>query len=299
MAGKKTITVFGATGAQGGSVVKALLQDKSFAVRAVTRDVTKPAAQELKKAGAEVVCADLDDETSVKAALKGAYGAFVVTNFWEHMDKDKEIKQGKQIADLCKQLELQHVVYSGLENVYKLTGGKLEVPHFDSKGVVEEYIRQIKVPMTSVRLAFYFENFLTLCKPQKSQDGKTYQLVIPMGDIPMDGISVMDFGPIVCSILKNPSEYTGKDIGLSADKLTIKQYAEIMSEVTGKTIVDSKITPEAYVKLNFPIVQEMYSMFLFYQMRPGRNVELTRKLNRNVKTFKQFMEANKEAFKDL
>lgn len=84
--------------------------------------------------------------------------------------------QGKQIADHCKQLELQHVVYSGLENVYKLTGGKLEVPHFDSKGVVEEYIRQIKVPMTSVRLAFYFENFLTLCKPQKSQDGKTYQL---------------------------------------------------------------------------------------------------------------------------
>ncbi|XP_073492329.1 nmrA-like family domain-containing protein 1 [Aquarana catesbeiana] len=299
MAGKKTITVFGATGAQGGSVVKALLQDKSFAVRAVTRDVTKPAAQELKKAGAEVVCADLDDETSVKAALKGAYGAFVVTNFWEHMDKDKEIKQGKQIADHCKQLELQHVVYSGLENVYKLTGGKLEVPHFDSKGVVEEYIRQIKVPMTSVRLAFYFENFLTLCKPQKSQDGKTYQLVIPMGDIPMDGISVKDLGPIVCNILKNPSEYTGKDIGLSADKLTIKQYAEIMSEVTGKTIVDSKITPEAYVKLNFPVVQEMTSMFLFYHMRPDRNVELTHKLNCNVKTFKQFMEENKEAFKDL
>ncbi|XP_040212207.1 nmrA-like family domain-containing protein 1 [Rana temporaria] len=299
MACKKTITVFGATGAQGGSVVKALLQDKSFAVRAVTRDVTKPAAQKLKEAGAEVVSADLDNETSVKAALKGTYGAFVVTNFWEHMDKDKEVKQGKQIADLCKQLELKHVIYSGLENVQKLTGGKLEVPHFDSKGLVEEYFRQIKVPMTSVRLAFYFENFLTLCRPQKCQDGKTYQLVIPMGDIPMDGISVTDLGPIVCSVLKNPSEYAGKDIGLSADKLTIRQYAEIMSEVTGKTIVDSKITPEAYIKLDLPVVQEMNSMFLFYHMRPDRNVALTRKLNPNVKTFKQFMEANKEAFKDL
>ncbi|XP_077306161.1 nmrA-like family domain-containing protein 1 [Lithobates pipiens] len=299
MAGKKTITVFGATGAQGGSVVKALLQDNLFSVRAVTRDVTKPTARKLKEAGAEVVCADLDDETSVKHALKGAYGAFVVTNFWEHMDKDKEIKQGKQIADHCKQLGLQHVVYSGLENVHKLTGGQLEVLHFDSKGIVEEYSRQIKVPMTSVRLAFYFENLLTLCKPQKCQDGKTYQLVIPMGDIPMDGISVTDLGPIVCSILKNPCEYTGKDIGLSADKLTIKQYAEIMSEVTGKTIVDSKITPEAYAKLNFPGVQEMTSMFLFYHMRPDRNVELTRKLNPDVQTFKKFMEANKEAFKDL
>ncbi|PIO26682.1 hypothetical protein AB205_0048410 [Aquarana catesbeiana] len=171
--------------------------------------------------------------------------------------------QGKQIADHCKQLELQHVVYSGLENVYKLTGGKLEVPHFDSKGVVEEYIRQIKVPMTSVRLAFYFENFLTLCKPQKSQDGKTYQLVIPMGDIPMDGISVKDLGPIVCNILKNPSEYTGKDIGLSADKLTIKQYAEIMSEVTGKTIVDSKVR----------LTITYRTVYLFLVMLPSSTLE--------------------------
>ncbi|CAI9533665.1 unnamed protein product [Staurois parvus] len=309
MAGKEIIVVFGATGAQGGSVVKALLQDSSFVVRAVTRDVTKPAAQKLKEAGAEVVAADLDDETSVKAALKRTDGAFVVTNFWEHMDKDKEVKQvtnnandftlGKQIADLCKQQGLQHVIYSGLENVHKLTGGKLEVLHFDSKGKVEEYFRQIKVPMTSVRLAFYFENFYTLCRPQKCQDGKTYQLVIPMGDIPMDGISVTDLGPVVCSILKSPSEYIGKDIGLSAEKLTINQYAKITSKVTGKTIVDSKITPEAYEKLSFPGAQEMASMFLFYHMRPDRNVELTRKLNPAVKTFKQFMEANKEAFKDL
>ncbi|XP_072273452.1 nmrA-like family domain-containing protein 1 [Pyxicephalus adspersus] len=299
MAGKKTITVFGATGSQGGSVVEALLQDCSFGVRAVTRDVTKPAAQKLEESGAEVVAADLDDEKSLKTALKGAYGAFVVTNFWEHLDKDKEIKQGKQIADLCKQLGLQHVVYSGLENVQKITGGKLEVLHFDGKGVVEEYFRQIKVPMTNVRLAFYFDNFLTTCRPQKCQDGKTYQLVIPMGDIPMDGICVADLGPIVHSILKNPSQYIGKDLGLSAEKLTIKQYAEIMSEVTGKTIVDSKITPEAYAKLGFPGAQEMASMFLFYHLRPDRDVELTRKLNPNLKNFKQFMESNKEAYKDL
>ncbi|KAM5152034.1 nmrA-like family domain-containing protein 1 [Mantella aurantiaca] len=299
MAGRKTIAVFGATGAQGGSVVKALLQDCAFSVRAVTRDVTKPAAQKLKEAGAEVVAADLDDETSVRGVLRGTHGAFVVTNFWEHMDKAKEVKQGKKIADLCKQQGLQHVVYSGLENVHKLSGGKLEVLHFDSKGEVEEYFRQIKVPMTSVRLAFYYENFLTMSRPQKCQDGKTYQLVIPMGDIPMDGISVTDLGPVVRSVLKNPSEYIGKDLGLSADKLNIKQYAEIMSEVTGKTIVDSKITPEAYGKLGFPGAQEMVSMFLFYHMRPDRDVDLTHKLNPDIKSFKQFMESNKESFKDL
>ncbi|PIO14023.1 hypothetical protein AB205_0014350, partial [Aquarana catesbeiana] len=207
---KKVITVFGATGAQGGSVVKALLEDGTFAVRAVTRDVKKEAALKLKEAGAEVVAADLDDEKSIEAALKGAYGAFVVTNFWEHFSKDKEIAQiqsaiqlaestswlnlflatsilqqvttdvflfkGKRIADVSKRLGLTLVVYSGLENVKKLTNGKLEVPHFDGKGVVEEYFREIGVPMTSVRLPSYYENLLTFFKPQKDKDGDGYTL---------------------------------------------------------------------------------------------------------------------------
>lgn len=77
---------------------------------------------------------------------------------------------------MCKRLGLHHVVYSGLENVNKLTGGKLEVLHFDGKGEVEEYFREISCPMTSVRLSFYYENFLTSGKPQKSKDGKSYDL---------------------------------------------------------------------------------------------------------------------------
>lgn len=86
------------------------------------------------------------------------------------------VLQGKRIADICKLQGLKHVVFSGLENVHKLTGGKLKVLHFDGKGEVEEYFRQIKVPMTSTRLAFYFENYLTSCRPKKCPDGKTYQL---------------------------------------------------------------------------------------------------------------------------
>ncbi|KAM9305393.1 uncharacterized protein PAF06_013941 [Gastrophryne carolinensis] len=297
MSGKKVITVFGATGAQGGSVVRALLKD--FSVRAVTRDVSKPGAIKLKEAGAVVVAADLDDEKSLENALKGAYGAFVVTNYWDHCNKEKEVNQGKRIVDLAKRLRLQHVVYSGLENVYKLTNGKLEVPHFDSKGMTEEYSREINVPMTSVRLSFYFQNLLSVCKPQKCPDGKTYQLVIPMGDIPMDGMSVDDLGQVVCSILKDPTQYIGKDIGLSADKITIKQYADIMSQVTGKAIKDSQISLEAYEKLGFPGAHEMANMFAFYHMRPDRDVKLTRKLNPEAQTFQQFMEANKEAYKDL
>ncbi|KAM3916755.1 nmrA-like family domain-containing protein 1 [Leptodactylus fuscus] len=296
MATKKIITVFGATGSQGGSVVSALLKDRTFAVRAVTRNTSKPAAVKLKEAGAEVVAADLDDEKSLEAALIGVYGAFVVTNFWEDFNKDKEVKQGKTIADLCKRLSLQHVVFSGLENVKKLTGGKLEVLHFDGKGLVEDYFRKISCPMTSVRLAFYYENFLTGCKPQKSKDCDSYDLVIPMCNVPMDGISVSDLGPAVLSILKNPKEYTGKNIGLSAEKLTVAQYAEIMSKVSCKVIKDAKISPEDYAKLPFPGAEEMANMFRFYIMIPDRDVPLTHKLNPETKNFQQWLEENKEAF---
>ncbi|XP_069838297.1 nmrA-like family domain-containing protein 1 [Dendropsophus ebraccatus] len=296
MAARKIITVFGATGAQGGSVANSLLMDRTFAVRAVTRDTSKPAALKLKEAGAEVVSADLDNEKSLESALSGVYGAFVVTNFWDHFSKEKEVQQGKVIVDLCKRLGLQHVVYSGLENVNKLSGGKLDVLHFDGKGKVEEYFQEKSCPMTSVRLAFYFENFLTNSKPQKSKDGKSYELVIPMCDVPMDGISVADLGPAVLSILKNPKEYIGKLIGLSAEKLTVAQYADIMSKVSCKTIKDAKIPPEVYEKLPFPGAQEMANMFKFYLMVPDRDVALTHKLNPNTKSFKQFLKENKEAF---
>ncbi|XP_068102560.1 nmrA-like family domain-containing protein 1 [Hyperolius riggenbachi] len=299
MAGKKIITVLGATGAQGGSVASALLKDCSFAVRAVTRDVSKPAAEKLRKAGAEVVAADMNDEKSLSAALNGAYGAFVVTNFFEHNSKEKEAAQGKRIADLCKKHGLKHVVFSSLENVHKLTGGKLQVQHFDGKGEAEEYFREIHVPMTSVRVAFYFENFLTVSKPHKSQDGKTYQLVIPMGNVPMDGISVADLGGVVRSIFQKPSEYIGKDIGVSAEKLTIKQYAETMSKVSGKNIVDSQITPEAYERLGFPGAEELANMFRYYQMVPHRDVKLTHKLNPDSKNFLQFAESKKKDIQDL
>ncbi|XP_073414749.1 nmrA-like family domain-containing protein 1 [Dendrobates tinctorius] len=299
MANKKVLVVFGATGAQGGSVAAALLDDGTFEVRAVTRDTSKPVAVKLKEAGAEVVSADLDNERSLEAALSGAYGAFLVTNFWEHKSKEKEITQGKLIADLSKRLALEIVVFSGLENVKKLTEGKLEVLHFDGKGEIEEYFREIGVPMTSVRLPGYYENLLTFFRPQKNKDGDGYSLAIPMGDVPLDGMSVTDLGGVVVSILKSPSDHVGKNIGLSTEKLTVAQYAAIMSKVTGKDIKDAKISLEAYEKLGFPEASEVAKMFRFLVTKPEQDVDITLKLNPKAKTFEPWMEENKEAFKDL
>ncbi|NXK27770.1 NMRL1 protein, partial [Arenaria interpres] len=284
------------TGAQGGCVARALLEDGTFKVRAVTRNPVKKEAEELKQKGAEVVKANLDDEPSLELALAGAYGAFVVTNFWEHFSKEKEIAQGKCLADLSKRLGLRHVVYSGLENVKKLTGGQLEVLHFDGKGEVEEYFQKIGVSMTSVRLPFYFENFLSTFKPQKAPQGDSYVLALPMGDTPMDGMAVEDMGPVVVSLLKSPEEYVGRMIGLSTGKLTEAEYAAVLSQQTGKTVKASKLSPEEYEKGGSPGAKEMAAMFRFYAMKPDRNVDLTMKLNPKARTFSQWVADNKAAF---
>ncbi|KAB0366894.1 hypothetical protein FD754_011050, partial [Muntiacus muntjak] len=275
--------------AQGGSVARAMLESKKYV----------PKAQVLRDLGAEVVKGDLNDKASVEAALKGAYGAFLVTNTWEHFSKEKEVCQGKLVADVAKNQGLKHVVYSGLENVKRLTNGKLEVLHFDGKGEVEEYFWSIGVPMTSVRVAAYFENFLGPLKPVKASDGDYYTLAMPMGDVPMDGISVADIGAVVCSIFNSPEEFVGKAVGLSAEALTMQQYADILSKALGKEVRDAKITPEAYEKLKFPAAKEMANMCRFYQMKPDRDIKLTHRLNPKVKSFSQFISENQAALKNL
>uniref|UniRef100_A0A452QK02 NmrA-like family domain-containing protein 1 n=1 Tax=Ursus americanus TaxID=9643 RepID=A0A452QK02_URSAM len=241
MADKKLVVVFGATGAQGGSVARTLLEDGTFRVRVVTRDPGQKAAKELRLQGAEVVQGDQDDEASMELALIGAHAAFIVTNYWENRSQEQEVKQGKLLADLAKRLGLHYVVYSGLENIKKLTAGRLAAGHFDGKGEVEEYFRDIGVPMTSVRLSCYFENLLSYFLPQKAPDGKSYLLSLPMGDVPMDGLSVTDLGPVVLSLLKMPEEYVGRNIGLSTCKHTAEEYAALLSKHTGKTVRNAKV----------------------------------------------------------
>uniref|UniRef100_A0AC11ALW1 Uncharacterized protein n=1 Tax=Ovis aries TaxID=9940 RepID=A0AC11ALW1_SHEEP len=274
----------------GGSVARAMFEGKKYVV--------------LRDLGAKVVEGDLNDKASVEAALKGAYGAFLVTNFWDHFSKEKEVcqastfvPQGKVVADVAKSQGLKHVVYSGLENVKRLTNGKLEVLHFDRKGEVEEYFWSIGVPMTSVRVAAYFENFLGPLKPVKASDGDYYTLALPMGDVPMDGISVADIGAAVCSIFNSPEEFVGKAVGLSAEVLTIQQDADVLSKSLGKEVRDAKITPEAYEKLEFPGAKEMADMGRFYQMKPDRDIKLTHRLNPKVKSFSQFISENQAALK--
>lgn len=299
MADKKLVVVFGATGAQGGSVARTLLEDGTFRVRVVTRNPEQRAAQELKLRGAEVVQGDQDDEASMELALTGAHASFIVTNYWETCSQDREVKQGKLLADLAKRLGLHYVVYSGLENIRKLTAGRLTAGHFDGKGEVEEYFRDIGVPMTSVRLPCYFENLLSFFLPQKAADGQSYLLHLPMGDVPMDGMAVSDLGPVVLSLLKKPEEYVGQNLGLSTCRHTAAEYAALLTRHTGKAVQHAKTTPEEYEKLGFPGARDLANMFRFYALKPDRNIDLTLQLNPKAQTLDQWLEQHKGDFAQL
>jgi uncharacterized protein YbjT (DUF2867 family) len=174
MVEKKVIAVTGATGAQGGGLVRAILADPSggFAARAITRKVDSDKAQALAAAGAEVVAADLDDPASLERAFAGAHGAFCVTNFWEHFSPEKELAQAGNLARAARHAGVVHVIWSTLEDSRRfipLTDdrmptlmGHYKVPHFDAKGEADALFAQAGVPTTCLRTSFYWENFIFL-----------------------------------------------------------------------------------------------------------------------------------------
>src|SRR5499425_2708935 len=118
---KKIIAVTGATGSQGGGLIRAILNDPSggFAARAITRDPKSEKARALAALGAEVVAGDVDDEASLKRAFEGAHGAYCVTFFWAHFSPEKEIAEAKNMAQAAKSASLKHVIWSTLEDTRK------------------------------------------------------------------------------------------------------------------------------------------------------------------------------------
>src|SRR5688572_30377023 len=168
MADKKIIAVTGATGAQGGGLVRAILADPNggFAVRAITRDPSGDKGKALAAAGAEVVAANLDDVESLKKAFAGVHGVYGVTNFWEHFSAEKEKEQAKNIAEAAKAAGVKHVVWSTLEDTRKfmpaddkrmpILQGKYRVPHFDAKAEADAFFQG--VPTTFLLTTFYWDN---------------------------------------------------------------------------------------------------------------------------------------------
>ena len=304
MADKRVIAVVGATGAQGGGLVRAALADGEFAVRALTRKPDSDKAQALKKAGAEVVAADLDDVESLVRALNGAYGAFFVTNYWEIFSVEKEQQQARNLADAAKRAGVKHVVWSTLEDTRKdvpLTDDRMptlmdkyKVPHFDGKGEADSYFKEAGVPTTFLRASFYWDNFVHFGSgPTRGDDGKLV-LTMPMGDKELAGVAAEDIGAVAYGIFKAGPSTIGKTIGVAGEHLTGKQMAEKMSKALGEEVTYAPVTPAQMRSFGFPGADDLGNMFQYYQdfekqLGEVRSVQRSRELHPKLLNFDQWL----------
>ncbi|MCJ1357649.1 MAG: hypothetical protein MMC33_007645 [Icmadophila ericetorum] len=256
MSDKKVLVVFGATGGQGGSVIKSILGDpktaEEFQIRAVTRDPSKPASVALKEKGCEVVAANLEDKDSLFAAIKGAYAVFAVTNFWEKMDGELEKKQGMNIADACKESEVQHLIWSSLIHVKRLTKGVLsEVHHFDAKAEVQDYITSLSIPATFFQAAFFMSNIPGgMMRPDPTTGAWTFALPIPTNKPSFPLIDTKaDTGKFVKGILLNREKVLGKEVYAGVDYYSMDEIVATFKEVypeAGKNATAKQISHEEY-----------------------------------------------------
>ncbi|HEY2352420.1 MAG TPA: NmrA/HSCARG family protein [Candidatus Acidoferrum sp.] len=312
MSDRKIIAVLGATGAQGGGLARAILNDPNggFAARVLTRDVNGAKAKDFAKQGAEVVAADVDDPESLKKAFEGAYGAFCVTFFWTHFSPDKEMAEAKAMAAAAKADGLQHVIWSTLEDTRKWVPlsdnrmptlqGKCKVPHFDGKGEANHFFTDAGVPTTFLLTSFYWDNFIHFgMGPKKGPDGNL-AITFPMDDKKLPGIAAEDIGKCAYGIFKKGNEFIGKTIGISGENLTGAQLAAVFGEVLDKEVRYNSVPPEVYRGFGFPGADDLGNMFQFKRdfdeyFCGVRSPDFARSLNPSLQNFKMWLTENKNA----
>jgi len=307
---KKIIAVVGATGAQGGGLVRAILNDKNgpFAVRAITRDVNSDKAKALAEAGAEVVAADIDDVKSLKKAFEGAHGAFCVTFFWAHLKPERELSEARNMAQAAKDAGVKHVIWSTLEDTRKSIPlsdnrmptlmGKYKVPHFDAKGEADGIFTELRVPTTFLLTSFYWDNFIYFgMGPKKGADGKL-AITLPMGNKKLASMAAEDIGKTAYAIFEEGEEMIGKTVGIAGGHLTGDQMAKSLSKALGQQVTYNAVSPATYRAFGFPGADDLGNMFQFnsefeQDCCDARNISETKSLNPELQTFDRWLGENK------
>jgi uncharacterized protein YbjT (DUF2867 family) len=311
MPDKKIIAIIGATGAQGGGLVRAILADRSgsFVARAITRNPDSEKAQALRAAGAEVVVADADKPETLGKAFAGSYGAFLLTNFWEHFSPERELTQARNMAQAAKAAGLQHVIWSTLEDTRKWVPleddrmptlmGKYKVPHFDAKGETDQIFRDLGVPTTFLLTVFYWENMIHFGSgPQRGPDG-VLAITFPMGDKKLPSIGVEDIGKAAYGIFKRGREFISKPVGIAGEHLTGAEMAAALSGALGQEVRYYNVPPEVYRSFGFPGADDLGNMFQFKRdfndyFRGVRDLAFSRSLNPELQSFEQWLARNKD-----
>ncbi len=240
---KKTVLVTGATGQQGGAVAAELLAH-GFRVKAMTRHPESEKAKALKGRGAEIIKGDLDDPQSLERAMSGNWGLFAVQNTWE-AGVEKEEVQGKRTAEIAKKAGIEHFVYTSVGSAHRNTG----IPHFENKWRVEETIRSLRLPSyTILRPVFFMENLTSPWFKPYIDQGTLAVGMKPTTSLQM--IAVADIGKYGLWAFQNAEKLNGRAIDIAGDSLTMPEAAEVISRITGKSVVHFQVPIEEVRKFS-------------------------------------------------
>jgi uncharacterized protein YbjT (DUF2867 family) len=309
MSDKKIIAVVGATGSQGGGLVRAITNDPSgdFTARAITRNAGSEKARALAASGAEVVEANIDDPASLKRAFDGAYGAYCVTFFWDHFSPEREGAEARSMAQTAKATGLQHVIWSTLEDTRHWVPleddrmptqmGKYKVPHFDAKGESDAVFLNLGLPTTFLLTSFYWDNLIGFgMGPQRGEDGKL-AITLPMGDAKLPGIAAEDIGKCAYGIFQRP-EYIDRRVGIAGGHLTGSDMAASLTRALGEEVRYNSVPPEVYRGFGFPGAEDLGNMFQFKRdfeeyFCGVRDLDESRELNPELLTFDAWLDKYK------
>jgi len=256
---KKVIAVVGATGQQGGAVVRALQADKQFKVRALTRNPAKHS-----ELGDEVVQADLNRPETLAAAFKEAHGVFLVTNLWEK--GTDEVEQATAAVRAAKDAGVKHIVWSTLPNVEAISKGKFDVPHFTGKAKVDRIVKEAGFANhTFVVAPFYYQNLTGVLGPQKQPNGSAGWALpidptvrsIHMGDI-------SELGDVVAGAFAHPDQAGhGEYLPLVGDFMSFNEIIDTLNR-QGHNFSFHQVPKEAFAGF-FPGAAEIAEMFAYFQ----------------------------------
>jgi uncharacterized protein YbjT (DUF2867 family) len=276
-----SILVTGATGKQGGAVAKHLLQS-NFHIRVLVRNLESPVAKSLANKGVEIVRGDFDDYESLERACTGVHGVFSVQTFTED-DFELEVRQGTAIAKAAKASGVEHFVYSSVGSANRQTN----VPHFDSKSKIEEYIQEIGIPFTILRPVFLMENWEMFGRDSILK-GTLVQPLKP--ETKLQQVSVNDVGAFAAMAFEKPSEWMGRAVDLAGDEMTMTETAAIFSRVIAR--------PVNYVQLPWEQFQqfageELTIMYQWFE-RVGYSADIAARQKEypNLTTLEQYLKYN-------
>ena len=249
----KTILITGATGRQGGAVIRHLLP-KGWKLRALTRNPASVAAQELTRQGIEVIQGDLEKPASLESAVRGVYGIYSVQDFWA-VGAKREVQQGTNLADAALKAQVSHFVYSSVGGAERSSG----IDHWQSKWEIENHIRRLGLPATMLRPVAFMENYYVDQVEIGILKGK---LLDPIrADKPYQTIATDDIGGFAALAFERPQEFIGLGLEIAGSELTNPEAAQVFSRVLGK--------PVRFRKLPLPLVRvllgkEFYQMFRWF-----------------------------------